>query len=156
VSTTCWPATYDETIHSLSASVIWWRGHRLRASRRSLAESHIRANVPDEKDFDKFLKRDIEKYFKDTKQKSITVEYELLRDGRTQSGIAYPKFYAWVTVRDGATIVDQGAVRVAAVQKKLFKVTHFVSEADIKRAPAALDEIFPLPVADKIRERVLK
>jgi hypothetical protein len=122
----------------------------------SLAESHIRANVPDEKDFDKFLKRDLEKYFKDTKQRSVTVAYELLRDGPTQSGIAYPKFYAWVTVRDGTTVVDQGAVRVAAVQKKFFDVTHFVSEADIKRAPAALDEIFPLPVADKIRERVLK
>ena len=122
----------------------------------SLAESHIRANVPDEKDFDKFLKRDLEKHFKGTKQKSVIVEYELLRDGPTQSGIAYPKFYAWVTVRDGATVVDQGAVRVAAVQKKFFDVTHFVSEADIKRAPAALDGIFPRPVADKIRERVLK
>ena len=122
----------------------------------SLAESHIRANVPDEKDFDKFLKRDLEKYFKDTRQKTVTVEYELLRDGPTQSGIAYPKYYAWVTVRDGATVVDEGAVRVAAVQKKFFDVTDFVSQEDIKRAPAALDEIFPLPVADKIRERVLK
>jgi hypothetical protein len=122
----------------------------------SIAESHIRANVPDEKDFPKFLKRDLEKYFKAKLSKTVTVEYELLRDGPTQSGIAYPKFYAWVTVRDGATIVDEGAVRVAAVEKKFFDVTHFISETDIKRAPAALDEIFPMPVADKIRERVLK
>ena len=122
----------------------------------SIAESHIRANVPEEKDFDKFLKRDLEKYFKHTKQKPVTVEYELLRKEPTQSGIAYPKFYAWVTVRDGAAVVEQGAVRVAAVEKKSFDVTHFVSEAEIKRAPAALDEIFPLPVANKIRERVLK
>jgi hypothetical protein len=122
----------------------------------SIAESHIRANVPDEKDFAKFLTRDLEQYFKDTTKKTVTVEYELLRNGPTQSGIAYPKFYAWVTVRDGTTVVDQGAVRVAAIERKRFDVTHFVSETDIKRAPAALDEIFPMPVADKIRDRVLK
>ena len=122
----------------------------------SIAESHIRANVPDEKDFAKFLKRDLEQYFKDTVKKTVTVEYELLRNGPTQSGIAYPKFYTWVTVRDGKTVIDQGAVRVAAVEKKHFDVTDFVSEADIKDAPMVLDLIFPKPVADKIRERVFK
>lgn len=126
------------------------------AQGESLAESHIRANVPDEKDFAKFLKRDLEEYFKEAIQKTISVEYELLRDGPTQSGIAFPKFYGWVTVRHGATVLDQGAVRVAAIEKKRFEVTHFFSEAEIKRAPAALDKIFPLPVADKIRNRVLK
>src|SRR5437588_4726831 len=120
----------------------------------SIAESHIRANVPDEKEFAKFLKRDLEQYFKDTVTKTVTVEYELLRNGPTQSGIAYPKFYTWVTVRDGKTVIDQGAVRVAAVEKKHFDVTDFVSEADIKDAPMVLDLIFPKPVADKIRERV--
>ncbi len=122
----------------------------------SIAESHVRANVPDEKDFAKFLKRDLEQYFKDSTKKTVTVEYELLRNGPTQSGIAYPKFYAWVTVRDNTTVIDQGAVRVAAVEKKHFDVTDFVSEADIKDAPMILDRIFPKPVADKIRERLAK
>jgi hypothetical protein len=122
----------------------------------SIADSHIRANVPDEKDFDKFLKRDLEQYFKETIQKTVTVEFELLRKGPTQTGIAYPKFYAWVTIRDGAKVIDQGAVRVAAVEKKHFDVIDFVSEADIKDAPLILDRIFPKPVANKIRERVFK
>src|SRR6266550_7076938 len=72
-----------------------------RPQGESIAESHIRANVPDERDFDKFLKRDLEQYFKDTLQKTVTVEFELLRKEPTQTGIAYPKFYAWVTIRDG-------------------------------------------------------
>jgi len=122
----------------------------------SIAESHIHANVPDEKDFDKFLKRDLEQYFKDTLQKTVTVEFELLRKGPTQTGIAYPKFYAWVTIRDGGKLIDQGAVRVAAVEKKHFEVTDFVSEADIRDAPVILDRIFPKLVADKIRERLAK
>jgi hypothetical protein len=122
----------------------------------SIAESHIRANVPDEKDFDKFLKRDLEQYFKETLNKTVTVEFELLRKGPTQTGIAYPKFYAWVTIRDSVKVIDQGAVRVAAIEKKHFDVTDFVSEADIKDAPLMLDRIFPKLVADKIRERLAK
>jgi hypothetical protein len=127
-----------------------------RPQGESIVDSHIRANVPDEKDFDKFLKRDLEQYFKDTIQKTVTVEFELLRKGPTQTGIAYPKFYAWVTIRDGGKVIEQGAVRMAAVEKKYFDVTDFVSEADIREAPLVLDRIFPKPVADKIRERLAK
>jgi hypothetical protein len=86
----------------------------------SIAESHVRANVPEEKDFDSFLKRDLESYFKDLKKKNIVVEYQLLRDGPTQSGIAFPKFYCWVTIKENGVIVEDGAVRVAAMEKKRF------------------------------------
>src|SRR6059058_2549398 len=144
---------------SIAVSLVLFAGVVITYAQRqgeSIAESHIRANVPDEKDFDKFLKRDLEQYFKDTMQKTVTVEFELLRKGPTQTGIAYPKFYAWVTIRDGVKVIDQGAVRVAAVEKKHFDVTDFVSEADIKDAPMILDRIFPKPVADKIRERLAK
>ena len=122
----------------------------------SIAESHIRANVPDERDFEKLIKRDLEQYFKDAKQRTVNVEYELLRSGPTQTGIAYPKFYAWVTIRVGAVIVDQGAVRVPAIEKKRFDVTDFVSQSDIEQSPMALGRIFPKAVADRIRERLSK
>ena len=120
----------------------------------SIADSHIRANVPDEKHFDKFLRRDLERYFKDRKKKAVTVQYELLRKGPTQTGIAYPKFYAWVTILDHEALVEEGAVRVAAVNKKQFDITDYISRADVERSPGTLDRIFPRPVADKIRERV--
>jgi hypothetical protein len=120
----------------------------------SIAQSHIRANVPDKRVFDKFLKRDLQQYFKASKRKTVKIEYELLREGPTQSGIAYPKFYAWVTVRDHRTVVEEGAARVAAVEKKHFDVTDFLSKADIERSPMTLDRVFPGPVADKIRERL--
>jgi hypothetical protein len=120
----------------------------------SIADSHIRANVPDEKHFDKFLKRDLERYFKDMERKPVTVQYELLRNGPTQTGIAYPKFYAWVTIRHHEGLVDEGAVRLAAVEKKRFDITDYISRADTERSPGTLDRIFPRPVADKIRERI--
>src|SRR5438045_2576003 len=72
----------------------------------SIADSHIRANVPDEKDFDNFLKRDLAAYFKELKKKDVVVEYELLRNGPTQSGIAFPKFYAWVRVKEDGNLLE--------------------------------------------------
>ena len=66
----------------------------------SIADSHIRANVPDEKDFDSFLRRDLASYFKELKKKSVVVEYQLLRTGPTQSGTAFPKFYVWVRIKE--------------------------------------------------------
>src|SRR5690242_21832060 len=69
------------------------------ASPTSLALSHIEAHVPSEREFDAFLTRDLEHYFTTKEKKNVTVTYELLRDMPTQTGIAYPKFYAWVIVR---------------------------------------------------------
>jgi hypothetical protein len=83
-----------------------------------IADSHIRANVPDEKDFDNFLRRDLAAHFKELKKKEVVVEYELLRGGPTQSGTAFPKFYAWVRVKENGNLLEEGAVRIAAIEKK--------------------------------------
>src|SRR6266550_2261815 len=61
-----------------------------------VAESHIAANVPSTNDFRPFLIRDLTAYLKPTHGDKLTVDYELLRDGPTQSGVAYPKFYLWL------------------------------------------------------------
>jgi hypothetical protein len=122
----------------------------------SVADSHIQANVPDEKDFAAFLKRDLEVYFKELKKKDIEVEYELLRDGPTQSGIAFPKFYVWVTVKENGALLEDGAVRVAAMEKKRFGVYDYLTRADIERDLEKVYQTFPRPVADKIKAKVGK
>jgi len=50
----------------------------------------------------------------------------MLRDGPTQSGVSYPKFYLWVRVAGGKSVDDRGAVRVVAVKRKRFDVTDFM------------------------------
>jgi len=122
----------------------------------SIADSHIRANVPDEKDFDAFLKRDLELYFKELKKKDVAVEYQLLRDGPTQSGTAFPKFYVWVTVKENGTLLEDGAARVAAMEKKRFGVYDYLARADIERDVEKIYQVFPRPVADKIKEKIVK
>lgn len=119
-----------------------------------IAASHIEANVPSEKDFGIFMKRDLEQYFKEAKKKPVTVDYELLRNGPTQSGTAFPKFYAWVVVKADGVIIEEGAVRVAAIEKKRFGVYDYLSQPEIEREVEKLYRVFPDEVADKIKKKL--
>jgi hypothetical protein len=117
-----------------------------------IAKSHIDGNVPDKKDFDNIMKRDLEKYFAERYLVKPTVTWELLRDGPTQTGISYPKYYAWVRVRIKDSLLIEGATRVAAIEKKYFDVTHFVGRQEIENQPEQIFAIFPKPVCEKIKE----
>jgi hypothetical protein len=117
--------------------------------------SHIEANVPAPGDFNRFLLRDLGAYFVRTrKQKSVSVDFELLRDGPTQSGISYPKFYVWVRLDGGKSSDDRGAARIAAVERKQFEITDFVSEQEIRSDKDAIYSAFPGPVCEKIKARL--
>jgi hypothetical protein len=118
-----------------------------------VAESHIAANVPSTNDFRPFLIRDLTAYLKPNHGDKLTVDYELLRDGPTQSGVAYPKFYLWLRATNAEKTVIEGAVRVAAVDKKRFDVTDFVSRWEIVSHPDSLARIFPQALIEKIHTK---
>lgn len=120
----------------------------------SVAESHIRANVPDEKNFDAFLKRDLEAFFKAELGKAVTVQFELLRKGPTQAGVALPKYYIWVKVYQRTRLLEEGAARVAAAEKKQFDVVQYMTRDEIKQNPEKMYQIFPLVVGEKIMEKI--
>lgn len=122
-------------------------------SSQDVQSSHIEGNVPDEKDFDSVLKRDLAKYFADLVKKKVEVSYELLRKQPTQSGIAYPKFYLWVKVSSDGKLIEEGAVRVAAIEKKEFQITDYLSKQQIKKKPAAVSGTFPQALCEKIIEQ---
>ena len=89
--------------------------------------SHIEANVPEEKLFAAFLKRDLVSYFQSAGFPAArSARFELLRDAPTQSGVAYPKYYAWAQAYEGPQLVAEGAVRVAAIARTHFEVTDFI------------------------------
>lgn len=56
-----------------------------------IQRSHIEANVPPPADFDRLFRRDLEAYFDRSLGKKSQVQWEMLRDGPTQTGVAYPK-----------------------------------------------------------------
>ncbi len=118
-----------------------------------ITESHIEANVPSTNDFRPFLIRDLSSYLKSTHGDKLTVDYDLLRDVPTQSGVAYPKFYLWLRAADAEKNVIEGAVRVAAIGKKRFDVTDFLPLNDIVSHPDAVDRIFPQALIEKILTR---
>lgn len=119
-----------------------------------IAKSHIRGNVPVRSQFDKVLKRDLAVYFTERTGKKVSVEYQFLREGATQTGIAYPKYYLWVKIKNGAKLIDEGAVRIAAVEQKQFDVTDYLPRAKMWRNPAQIYLVFPAPVGDKIKQRL--
>ena len=119
---------------------------------KEIADSHLRGNIPKGAAFDRYLRRDLTAYFAKATGKKVTVAYEFLRDGPTQSGVSYPKYYLWVTVRLGKKKLDEGAVRVAAINRERFEVTDFLSKVAMKKDPAEIDEVFPQSVGEKIRQ----
>jgi hypothetical protein len=113
-----------------------------------IQESHIRDNVPDAANFDRFLQRDLTAYFS-----GANVTFELLRREPTQSGVAYPKFYAGVrAVASGAPPVE-GAVRIAAENREKFVVTDFLSAQEIRANPDQVYAIFPAALCPEIKRR---
>jgi hypothetical protein len=80
------------------------------------------------------------------------VKFELLRKEPTQFGVSYPKFYAWVWIMKNKSILNQGAVRLAAVDKKYFDVTDFISSDSILKSSFNIEEVFPSLLCDKIRQ----
>jgi len=116
------------------------------------ANSHVEANVPQGRFFDEYLKRDLQSYFCWEPNKACRVDYELLRNGPTQSGLSYPKYYLWVRCFKDGKLVEEGAVRVEAVEQNGFSVTHFLSRKDILASSDSVTSIFPAPLADKIIE----
>ena len=118
--------------------------------------SHIQANVPSQGEFDEILLRDLQTYFQNLKGKQVRVEYEFLRRGPTQVGVAYPKFYLWVKVYEGTTLIDEGAVRIATIERTHIEVTHYLSKSEIRANPDQIYYIFPKAVCEKILERLNK
>jgi hypothetical protein len=115
-----------------------------------VAKSHVEANAP--KLFDEFLARDLKKYFC-AGANDCTVQYEFLRDGPTQSGTSYPKYYLWVKNIRERTVAEEGAVRVAAVDQKSFDVTYFLSRTQILESPSQVASVFPAALVDNIFEK---
>jgi hypothetical protein len=125
-----------------------------QSSFAELQLSHIHANVPASTNFSSFLKRDLLSYFHNQGLVAATsVSFTLLRDGPTQSGVAYPKFYVWVLVLNGKKVLTQGAARVAAIEQSHFEVTDFLSSSKVRALPEEVSSVFPAPLVSSIVSR---
>ena len=122
----------------------------------SLQNEHIQANVPSEDVFSTFLDRDILTYLQSEVSADIAaVETALLRQGATQSGVAYPKFYLWVVATSNDGTVLEGAARAAAVDRIRFEVTDFLSAEEIGSDPQAVSSVFPASLVSDIMTRAM-
>ena len=121
-----------------------------------LQASHIQGNVPDDALFARLLQRDLRAYFAGKGFRKAAVSYDLLRREPTQVGVGYPKFYLWVHVRSHDGRVTSGAVRVAAVERKRFDVTTFLSAKEIDADPSGVASVFPASLVQEIIKRAAR
>ena len=91
------------------------------------------------------MEQDLRAYFeKDMPStENIRVQYKLLRNGPTQTGVTYPKYYVWATISSNDRIISEGAARIVAVDGTQFVVTDFVSKNQITSDPGKVQNIFP-------------
>lgn len=120
---------------------------------RGLALSHVAANEPPTAQFASMLKRDTAAYFARQRSGAAVVDIELLRKGATQSGVAYPKYYAWVRVAAPGGVDFIGAVRVAAIDGERFEVTDYLSCHQLASDPSAASAVFPAALLPAIQAR---
>ena len=116
--------------------------------------SHIAGNAPKAADFETFLHRDLTSHFKSIHGGELEVQYEFLREGHTQSGTSYPKYYLWVKVIQSGSTIEEGAVRCAAIGTTHFEVTDFLTKTSLLTDPSQAAFVFPAPVCDRLAEKV--
>lgn len=122
-----------------------------------LQSSYIEGNVPPPESFEPFLRRDLLTFFNTSGTSTVTrVEFKLLRDAPTQSGVAYPKYYLWVKVFAGSVLQQEGVVRIAAIERKSFEVTDFISKTQVQLEPAKVGSVFPAALVPTIISLAVK
>jgi len=123
----------------------------------ALRQGHIDANVPDQKDFDRILNRDITKYVTDKADKDITVKVELLRDVPSQSGVALPKYYIWIEKRNAqGVLMEEAAARIAAINRDHFDVVQYYDRKRLETETDLVSKVFPQDVYAKIVAKLKK
>ena len=103
---------------------------------------------------DSAMRRDLSAYFAKRDNSPVQLSFAYLRQGPTITGVAYPRYYLWVTARDSdGRLLSDGAARVAEIDS-IVEVTHFLPRAYIVQQPGSLDSVFPAPVVAEIRKRM--
>lgn len=94
--------------------------------------------------FHDYLVRDLRTYFKlpATSSKSVGHEFINGHEGVYQTGSGYPHYFLWIYLYDGNKIVSEGFAKVDAVDKGKFRVATFISRAQIKKDPKAVEEAY--------------
>ena len=110
--------------------------------------SHVEGNVPEQAQFFQYLERDVKAYLK-----CEDVSVELLRKKPTQVGLAYPKYYAWVVGKKSGKVATQGAMRIAAIDKEMFEVTHYFTARELRENEELARNTFPKPLVAEVLRR---
>ncbi len=104
-------------------------------------------HLPPSENFKLFMERDLAAFFKGRTKKTLQVDYQLLRDVPTLTLNGKPAFYCWAKAAKMDQIIEEGAVRLEAADKKGFVVTDYLSTTDIAGDSKLVFKSFPEIIA---------
>lgn len=118
---------------------------------------HVSENEVPDAHFHEYLVRDLRTYFKLPAEGTKSVGHEFMKghEGLYQTGTGYPHYFLWVYVYDGNKIVAEGFAKVDAIDNSKFRVATFISKAQIKKDPRAIEEAYGGSLGADIINRAL-
>lgn len=107
--------------------------------------------------FHEYLVRDLRTYFKLPAESTKSVGHEFIKghEGLYHTSTGYPHYFLWVYVYDGNKIVSEGFAQVDALDNSKFRVATFISKAEIKKDPRAIEEAYGASLGADIINRAL-
>jgi hypothetical protein len=99
------------------------------------------------------FERDLTKYFFGETPAGAKVDYELLRQGPTQVGVAYPEYYIWIKASKNKNIITEGSARLQQTDRAQFLITDYINLQTIRENPSALEKVFPKALIQNILTR---
>lgn len=90
------------------------------------------------------ISRDTTAYFSKNLSQDVKVELRLFPHENPKSVAIFPKHYGWVSAHGvNGALITEGVVRITAVSKEKYKITHFIDKKSMLEHPGVLNEIFP-------------
>jgi len=118
---------------------------------------HVSENEMPDAHFHEYLVRDLRTYFKLPAESTKSVGHEFIKGHEElyQTGKGYPHYFLWVYVYDGNKIVSEGFAKVDAIGNSKFRVATYISKAQIKKDPRAIEEAYGSSLGADIINRAL-
>lgn len=112
-------------------------------------------NVVPDAHFHEYLVRDLRTYFNLPAASPKSVGHEFIKghDGIYQTGNSRPHYYLWIFVYNGNEIESEGFAQVDVMDKSRFSVNAFISKAQIKKDPKAIEETYGTSLGADIIDR---
>lgn len=109
-------------------------------------------NIPNERNFDKELKTELNRQYSIQNGAKITLNWELLSDKPIEKQSSYPEYFVWIEMSQNHKVVNRGLAKLIVKDKKFHSIA-FMNDERIRTVPNDASREFPLEILEKIKNK---